>query len=113
LQRGCFRQAAGRRKKNFRIAFELVYTGWHTETWHPEYDEKREEFSFGFLKRKEFKSYLTADFWEAFGIWRRYARYGLPSGRGWAEEPDALLELLDLFDDTRDSLDRQRIEKRQ
>jgi hypothetical protein len=49
---------------------------------------------------------LTADFWEAFGIWRRYCRYGLPSGRGWIEEPDALLELLDLFDDTRDGLDR-------
>jgi hypothetical protein len=66
----------------------------------------REEFSFGFLKRKEFKNYLTADFWNAFRIWRQCCRRGLPAGKGWIDEPEAILELLDLFDDTRDTLDR-------
>ncbi|MDR0878935.1 MAG: hypothetical protein LBN21_12875 [Treponema sp.] len=75
-------------------------------TWHPVYDDMREEFSFGFLKRKEFKKYLTPDFYTAFAIWRQCCRRGLPSGKGWADEPEAILELLDLFDDTRDMLDR-------
>jgi hypothetical protein len=86
-----------------------VYTGWHVEAWHPDYDGKREQFSFGFLRRGEFKGYLTGDFWRALAVWRRYCRYGLPGGRGWTEEPAALLDLFDLFDDARDALDRRRI----
>jgi hypothetical protein len=41
-----------------------------------------------------------------------YCRYGLPSGRGWLEEPGAVLELLSLFDDARDSLDRLKAGKK-
>jgi hypothetical protein len=82
-----------------------VYTGWHREKWHSDYDEKREEFSFGFLRRKEFAGYLTGEFRQALDIWRRYSRYGLPGGRGWGEEPAALLDLFDLFNDARDTLD--------
>jgi hypothetical protein len=89
-----------------------VYTGWYAREWEAEYDEKKEEFSFGYLRRGEFRRYLTADFWAAFFIWRRCCRRGLPSGKGWAEEPEALLELLDLFDDTRDALDRLRAERK-
>jgi hypothetical protein len=63
------------------------------------------------LRRGEFKHYLTGDFWRALGLWRRYRRYGLPGGRGWADEPAALLDLFDLFDDTRDALERRRMKR--
>jgi hypothetical protein len=42
-----------------------------------------------------------------------YRRFGLPSGRGWLEEPGAVLELLDLFDSAMDSLDRRKAEKKE
>ena len=100
----------GKRKKKFRVAFELVYEGWHAESWHAEYDAKREEFSFGFLKRGEFRDYLTDDFWKAFAIWKRSLLRGLPSGKGWVFESAAVLDLLDLFDDTADFLERRRLE---
>jgi hypothetical protein len=72
----------------------------------------QEPFSFGFLKRREFKTYLTPDFWNALYIWRQYCRRGLPSGKGWAEEPESLLDLLDVFDDARDTLDRLKAEQK-
>jgi hypothetical protein len=37
-------------------------------------------------------------------------RRGLPSGKGWVFESAAVLDLLDLFDDTADYLERRRFE---
>jgi len=81
--------------------------GWHVETWHPEFDDKKEVFSFGAIPRREIKTYLTDDFWKAFLLWRNYCRYGLPSGKGWAAEPAAIIDLFNLFDDAKDILDTQ------
>ena len=50
---------------------------------------------------------MTDDFWKAFAIWRRSLRYGPPSGKGWVFESGAVLDLLDLFNDTADLLDRR------
>jgi hypothetical protein len=52
---------------------------------------------------------LNEDFWHAFFIWKRCRRRGLPSGGGWRQEPEAILDMLDLFDDTLDRLERERV----
>ena len=46
------------------------------------------------------RSYLTSEeFRSALKLWRRWRRYGLPNGPGWAWEPSATMEILDLFED--------------
>jgi hypothetical protein len=50
------------------------------------------------IKRGEVQDYLTPDFYAAYGLWARIKRYGWPHGAGWANEPAALVELVELFD---------------
>lgn len=106
-----FRPPFGRRKKNLKIAFELVYEGWHLISWHPEYDEKKELFTFGFLRRKDFKNYLTEIFFKSFTIWSRYRKFGLPSGMGYLNEAGAIIEMLELFDGAFEVLKEKEVKK--
>lgn len=81
-------------------------------SWNPLYDEKRELIGDYVLKRSEFKDYLDSDFFCAFNLWRKCDRYGLPQGEsGWLKEPEAVLELIELFDAERDRLDRKELKK--
>lgn len=51
------------------------------------------------MRRKEVAAYLGPGFRYALRVWSRTKRYGLPNGSGWANEPAATMELLDLFED--------------
>jgi len=67
------------------------------------------------ILRGEVRSYLTSEeFRSALKLWRRWRRYGLPhGGLGWAWEPSATMEILDLFEDEAllYELEKQRPEK--
>lgn len=96
MRRSVIRYRNGRTKKNLKIAFTLVYAGWHEKTWPPAYDEAPLIIAGTKLKRKDIKTYLTAQFYDALRFWRRVKTYGFPYP--WTEAAAADLYVVELFD---------------
>ncbi|WP_162510603.1 hypothetical protein [Treponema endosymbiont of Eucomonympha sp.] len=106
-ERGAERRAHRGKKKEFRIAFGIWQAGFASLDWDAQYDEANEKICGKWLKRREFRKYLTDEFWLALSLWADTKRYGFPSGRGWASEPAALIDLIKLFDSERDALEAE------
>ena len=73
--------------------------GWAEAEWNPSLNETKVVLRDRTCLRGEIPNFLSDEFWEAYRIWKNYRRYGLPNGRGWAEEPEEILRLIDLFED--------------
>jgi hypothetical protein len=63
------------------------------------------------IKQGEVKKYLTPKFWTAYNLWAKIKRYGWPHGSAWADEPAAVVELVELFDAELDLLKEKDREK--
>lgn len=50
------------------------------------------------LKRKEFSSYITDELSSLVQMWHRISAYGWPQGKGYLAEPEAVREVVELFD---------------
>lgn len=50
------------------------------------------------LKRKEFSSYITDELSSLVQMWHRICAYGWPQGKGYLAEPEAVREVVELFD---------------
>jgi len=62
------------------------------------------------IRRRDARGYLGAEFRYWWKVWRRWKRFGLPNGSGWANEPESTIRVLELFED---ELDAWREEKKQ
>jgi hypothetical protein len=51
------------------------------------------------IDRNAIPTYFTDHYWSAFEIWRNWKRYGLPFAGGWAEHPDYLVRVINLFEE--------------
>jgi hypothetical protein len=58
----------------------------------------KEKIGGALIARADFKNYLTDDFYRALRLYSDIKQYGLPQGRGWANEPASVMELVKLFD---------------
>jgi hypothetical protein len=88
----------GRAKKNLKIAFGLVWDGWHERELRSEYVNEKIVLREWVIKRGEVQNYLTPDFYAAYDLWAKIRRYGWPHGPDWINEPVALVEMVELFD---------------
>uniref|UniRef100_UPI000AB00A7F hypothetical protein n=1 Tax=Treponema endosymbiont of Eucomonympha sp. TaxID=1580831 RepID=UPI000AB00A7F len=52
-------------KKEFRVAFGIWQAGFAVLDWDAQYDEANEKICGKWLKRREFRKYLTDEFWRA------------------------------------------------
>lgn len=50
------------------------------------------------LKRKEFSKYITDELSSLVQMWHRICAYGWPQGKGYLAEPEAVREVVELFD---------------
>ncbi len=80
-----------------RIGLGLVYDGWHQEEWHPDYDDAILLVLGNKLKRKDIKTYLTPEFYQAYNTWQRIREFGLPHGKGWQNECETIMKMTEIF----------------
>jgi hypothetical protein len=52
------------------------------------------------VKKGEIKNYFTEYYYSAVSLYNRYKRFGMPFTGGWAEQPEYLIDVIDLFDST-------------
>jgi hypothetical protein len=52
------------------------------------------------VERRRIPEYFTEEYFDALAIWKRYKRYGLPYSIGWAEHPEFIIDIIDIFEDT-------------
>ena len=57
--------------------------------------------------KKDVVGYFTEDFYSAISIWSITQRYGLPNNDGWQNEPFAVIEILNLFDNEKSKIERE------
>lgn len=55
---------------------------------------------FGILRRRQIYPYLTEDLYHAVRLWKDYRRFGLPHGKGYMDESDEYISLINSFEDT-------------
>lgn len=65
-----------------------------------------------FIRRCDFKNYLTEDFYRALRIFAMSENLGcLPFSGGWAEQPADLMEVIELFKIEENTWEQEEIEK--
>lgn len=52
------------------------------------------------LTRREMKTLITSDLWDAIRIWKDFKRFGLPHGVGIAGENAEVISLIRSFEET-------------
>ena len=48
--------------------------------------------------RRDVPNYLTPLFYDAYQVWTRYTRFGLPNGRGWRQEREIVIRVIEIFE---------------
>lgn len=54
------------------------------------------------IKWTEIKGFLGEYYYSAVAIYNRFKRYGFPYSGGWAEQPEYIVQLIDVFESTID-----------
>lgn len=49
------------------------------------------------IKRKDIKSYLTPEFYQAYNTWQRIREFGLPHGKGWQNECETIIKMTEIL----------------
>ena len=52
------------------------------------------------VKKPDIKGYFNEYYQSAVNIYNRFKRFGLPFAGGWAEQPEYILRICELFDST-------------
>ena len=65
------------------------------------------------IKWTEIKGFLNEYYYSAVEIYNRFKRYGFPYSGGWAEQPEYIVQLIDIFESTVDSYHRHEREKQE
>ena len=114
-----FDKGGGRKK--LRIAFRLYNEG----IWKAEYKGERgdvlydtrlknEDGSSLFIKRKDFKTYMSEYFWSALEVYILCENLDcLPFAGGWAEQPAEITTILNLFRVEKSLWDKEQFDKEQ
>ncbi len=50
------------------------------------------------IQRKDFSKYITEELSALIQMWHRISAYGWPQGKGYLAEPEAVREVVELFD---------------
>ena len=50
------------------------------------------------MDRADIKGYFTEEYLSALILHNRYKRFGLPFSGGWAEQPEYLMEVIEVFE---------------
>lgn len=113
-------QRIGNQRKKLRIAFRIFKEG----IYRHEYKGSRgnvlwdtgvedDEGKTIFIQRKDINSYLDETFWSAYIIWCRTENLGcLPFSGGWAEQPAAITEVINLFKVEQSKWEAEQMEKK-
>lgn len=108
-------------RKKLRIAFRLYNEG----IWKAEYRGERgdvlydtrlknEDGSSLFIKRKDFKTYMSEYFWSALEVYILCENLEcLPFAGGWAEQPAEITTILNLFRVEKSAWDKEQWDKEQ
>ena len=65
------------------------------------------------IKWTEIKGFLGEYYYSAVAIYNRFKRYGFPYSGGWAEQPEYIVQVLDVFESTIDGYNRHEQEVRE
>jgi len=63
------------------------------------------------VERKKILDYFNEYYMSALIIYNRYKRFGFPWSGGWAEQPDYIMSIIELFDYTMDQFNVYKAEK--
>lgn len=63
------------------------------------------------VERKKILDYFNEYYMSALIIYNRYKRFGFPWSGGWAEQPDYIMSIIELFDYTMDQFNAYKAEK--
>lgn len=55
-------------------------------------------WSGGTVKRSDIPTYWTEYYFSALSIYNRFKRFGMPFTGGWAEQPEYLVRIMEVFD---------------
>jgi hypothetical protein len=64
------------------------------------------------VPRCEMHKYLTPEFYREMHEWNHYRRYGFRFSGGWAEQPAAYIDLMDVFEEEFGRWQSKRLEKK-
>lgn len=51
------------------------------------------------VRRNQVHGVLNGEFWSAYRLWKRWRRFGLPTGAGWLAEPETTIRVLEIIED--------------
>ena len=52
------------------------------------------------IRKSNIKDYYNEYYFSALAIYNRYKRFGFPWSGGWAEQPDYIVSIIEMFDVT-------------
>ncbi len=63
------------------------------------------------VNKAKIPEYFTEYYHSAVMIYNRYKRFGFPWSGGWAEQPEYIVQLIEIFEATKDEYARYKAEK--
>ena len=62
-----------------------------------------------YFPRRDIPGYFTPFFYEAYTVWSRYTKFGLPNGQGWKQEREIVVKVIEVFESERDAWHTRKI----
>lgn len=62
-----------------------------------------------YFTRGDIPSYFTELFYDAYQVWSRYVKFGLPHGGGWKHEREIVVKIIEIFDAEKDTWTERKI----
>ena len=63
------------------------------------------------MERRDIPTLFNDEYWGALKLWNRYKLFGLPFDGGWAEQPAAVIDVLEALESASRAVERERMDK--